>query len=487
MASNSSTPASRFRQKCFLCDVPRGPWAMLADFSEAICRACCNYEGIDRIEEVIERARQQKKQAEALLARAPTTTTVAVDTSGGRFAQRPGEVVEMVHTPTGTLQAIPCSEPGSIPVLNQYVVSTSAKMGSNNSPSTVHRTMAAAPTRMIPVGTAPASLMAVAYHGPGGGAPQQRSDAITIPEQSQTQKIQLINDTLTTLSKCSPFRVRFSKDHSLVGRAFAFDAVCRGSEYELKVYIEYQIGSGRVFQSASGAGRQMYGEFRQRLGIGGGFKGASSNGYKDLEFEKTHNADDWRVLGELLTEDVRFFRGPLRQDLLPAPFIDPKYPYLPIAQLNASRGFSRNPRSVPIVRKRPSGSDEESEGKKPRSPSTPNSENDVSPARSPNNVAKSPDSSSPLSSTRSGKQSPGQTMHCMLCNKTLEDTRFVQCPSVSSHKFCFTCSRESIKKQSAASTDIYCPSGHKCLVMGSSTPWAFMETEIATILETANQ
>lgn len=483
MASNSSTPASRFRQKCFLCDVPRGPWAMLADFSEAVCRACCNYEGIDRIEEVIERARHQKKQAEALLGRVPTSTTIAVDPSAGRFAQRPGEVVEMVHTPTGTLQTIPVSEPGSIPILNQYIVSTSAKIGSTNSP---HRTVTAAQARMIPVGTAPANLMTVAY-GPGPPGHQQRPDTVSIPEPSQTQKIQLINDSLTTLSKCSPFRVRFSKDHSLAGRAFAFDAVCRGSEYELKVYIEYQIGSGRVFQSASGAGRQMYGEFRQRLGIGGGFKGASSNGYKDLEYEKAHNTDDWRVLGELLTEDVRFFRGPIRHDLLPAPFIDPKYPYLPIAQLNASRGFSRAPRGMPIVRKRPSGSDEESEGKKPRSPSTPVSDNDVSPARSPSNVAKSPDSSSPLSSTRSGKQSPGQTMHCMLCSKTLEDTRFVQCPSVSSHKFCFTCSRESIKKQSAASTDIYCPSGHKCLVMGSSTPWAFMETEIATILETANQ
>jgi len=57
--------------------------------------------------------------------------------------------------------------------------------------------------------------------------------------------------------------------------------------------------------------------------------------------------------------------------------------------------------------------------------------------------------SSPPSLVESGGESPASALKCTLCQERLEDTHFVQCPSVPNHKFCFPCSRQSIKRQGA--------------------------------------
>lgn len=88
--------------------------------------------------------------------------------------------------------------------------------------------------------------------------------------------------------------------------------------------------------------------------------------------------------------------------------------------------------------------------------------------------------SAPSSLLETNVQS-SETLKCTLCHERLEDTHFVQCPSISEHKFCFPCSRNSIKMQGAGS-EVYCPSGKKCPLVGSNVPWAFMQGEIATIL-----
>lgn len=72
-------------------------------------------------------------------------------------------------------------------------------------------------------------------------------------------------------------------------------------------------------------------------------------------------------------------------------------------------------------------------------------------------------------------------LRCTICNQRLEDTHFVQCPTKAVHKFCFPCSKDSIRKQGAGS-EVFCPSGEKCPLSGSNIPWAFMQGEITTIL-----
>jgi len=48
------------KQTCYLCEMPRSPWAVITDFSELVCRSCVNYEGPDRIEAILASARRMR-------------------------------------------------------------------------------------------------------------------------------------------------------------------------------------------------------------------------------------------------------------------------------------------------------------------------------------------------------------------------------------------------------------------------------------------
>ena len=101
------------------------------------------------------------------------------------------------------------------------------------------------------------------------------------------------------------------------------------------------------------------------------------------------------------------------------------------------------------------------------------------------------------------QQVPLADLRCLICRDRLEERHFVQCPAMSTHKFCFACSKRSIERQrqsakgkastskSAACTagnltvKVFCPSGKKCFLATEPTPWTFMNSEIETIFRDA--
>lgn len=556
------------------------PWAMLWEFSEAVCRGCVNYDGADRIELLIETARQLKSTHGVLDGRSPgppqgKPSSAGPIEAGRQHAERiergRGEYGVTSRLPNGLHRAedVALSE-GSrqSPNTRRAVVGAVPNLHGTISHALIAQGLVAAPHGLLAplsgsrAGATPIAVSAGPIMGEAG-----RRQAVSLGVGASTSALvgidpavwrnnemmaelnevarsrvegwpnrpKAVRDVLLALSSCVPFNVRFRKDHNLIGRVLAFDASST-PEFELKVFVEYPAGSGIIFSGVPDLVRQMFRDSAKDAGK------VVNSGLRYVEYEKRPGSGDWRGLSELLNDGVRMFKEPPIPEVLPQP--DAGLPMVAAGRPGPAKGAARRRKASP-------GSENgESEGRPdhtsrepwpsrgpyssmeplpgmaappegpPRLHSQPSpisalmgvadslsssqmARDSPSMSTAHSSSAGHPTSSSPSTSSTSVSQSSmslstvgqssstsagestssgqGTLLCCTLCRERLEDTHFVQCPSVPHHKFCFPCTRGFIRSQGPGG-EVYCPSGERCPLAGSTVPWAFMQGEISTIL-----
>lgn len=287
----------------------------------------------------------------------------------------------------------------------------------------------------------------------------QEPDDLSLPD--------LVKDSLRLLTSLSPFDVRLKRDPTILARLFLFDSHLRSTcthpqnnEYELRIFGEYPIGSSNVHANISALVRQMNADVKSSSSSAATTttdeqqqqQQMIKNPYRALEYRTKSHTDEghgplWQTLSELLPERVRTFKELPNKTLLADLYLESKPMKIPsIRSLTSKRKHSEHEANKYRLSKRLRSSQ-----------------------------ADLPPHALPL-----------VILQCSECHQALEDTHFVQCPSVSDHRYCFLCCKAFIQKHKGEK-EIYCPSGLKCALIGSSNvPWAFMQTEIETILHTAS-